>query len=238
MIPTLPSCMVIKPVTIINETLSSFDTKKQDDLPKHIYRMNKKYYALKKHDKKKYKKALRDTIAEALNDLIEINATINHLKLMEELLYMQTPINRNDDGIAILICKKSKIEVPIDDSDWHHLNRMTWYVDNGYIENSIVGRLHRYLLKPKENEIIDHINNNKFDNRRSNLRIVSHSVNNHNMKKRDSCTSQFKGVYFDKSRNKYTAKIQINHEVEFLGRFDSEMEAHEAYTNRQKIVYT
>jgi len=220
-----------------NATLSSFDIKKKDDLPRHIYKLGESFYALRKYKKKIYKMQMRQTLAESLLDLITINVMINHRHVMEELLYMQTPIPRNENGIAILTCRKSATQVLVDDQDWHHLNRLSWYIDNGYVDSSIVGRLHRYILKAKEGDVVDHINRNKCDNRRSNLRIVSYSVNNNNLRKRDGCTSRHKGVYFRKSRNQYIARIQYNYKTEYLGQFDTEDDAQVAYSRRRDELY-
>lgn len=71
---------------------------------------------------------------------------------------------------------------------------------------------------------IDHINGNPLDNRRSNLRFVSASDNSRNQKDRSSNTSGFKGVHFDKTRNKWMAFLGTK-PFKNLGRFDTYEEA-------------
>jgi hypothetical protein len=86
--------------------------------------------------------------------------------------------------------------------------------------------LHRLITNANKNDIVDHINGNKLDNRRLNLRFVCHSLNALNSKKTEGITSsQFKGVYFDKARNKYRAYCC----GKFIGRFLNESDAAEAY---------
>lgn len=55
--------------------------------------------------------------------------------------------------------------------------------------------LHRTLMNPPDDMVVDHINGNGLDNRRVNLRICTRAQNNHNKKKMGSNTSGFVGVY-------------------------------------------
>lgn len=74
---------------------------------------------------------------------------------------------------------------------------------------------------------IDHINGNKLDNRIENLRVVSHRINNQNMKvHRDG---KLVGAGFDKRLGKYRALIYIGKLIH-VGCYETEQEAHEAYT--------
>lgn len=197
---------LVKYEDVAHLKLSDLTFVKQEDLPKHIYRLHNKYFALKKYNKKIYRKELRDKMEDAMKDLEDIRFNIQYVKVMEELLYLQTPIVRNEQGIAVIQCTGGVCLV--DDADWHTLNRYSWYIDNGYVDSSVVGRMHRFLLKPKRGEIVDHINQDKKDNRRSNLRIASYSLNNHNRPKKVGGTSIYRGVR--KTRNGWTAVISHN----------------------------
>ena len=66
---------------------------------------------------------------------------------------------------------------------------------------------------------IDHINQNKLDNRIENLRDVSHSINLRNVGIRANNKSGMTGVIFDNSRNKFKAFIAINGRTITLGRY-------------------
>ena len=76
---------------------------------------------------------------------------------------------------------------------------------------------------------IDHINNNRGDNRFRNLRLATQAENSRNTKKRQGLTSIYKGVYWYKRHQKW--KASINHEGRsiHLGYFEDEYEAHLAY---------
>lgn len=75
--------------------------------------------------------------------------------------------------------------------------------------------------------IVDHINNNKLDNRLENLQIISQRQNS--TKDLKIGTSKFVGVYFNKKENKYMSRIYINGKRKYLGLFVSEHEASKAY---------
>lgn len=87
--------------------------------------------------------------------------------------------------------------------------------------------LHYYGEWP-ENEI-DHINNQRDDNRIENLRNTTRSQNGKNRSIETGRTSQYKGVYWNKEKNKWKAHIKINGKPKYLGYFTSEEDAARAY---------
>lgn len=82
-------------------------------------------------------------------------------------------------------------------------------------------------LTPGDGLEADHINHDTLDNRRSNLRVVTHQQNQQNQGSRGG-TSQFVGVSWDKARKKWRAQIQSNWQIISLGRFKTEQEAVDA----------
>lgn len=79
---------------------------------------------------------------------------------------------------------------------------------------------------------VDHIDNNKFNNRLENLQILTTRANisKSTAQKRDLPT----GVCYDKTRNKFRARIAVNRKQVFLGRFATPEEAAEAYQEALK----
>jgi len=71
-------------------------------------------------------------------------------------------------------------------------------------------------------DCIDHENGIKIDNRVKNLRITTNQENLHNNPKA-------KGYYWNKQRNKYHAQIQLNGKTIYLGSYNTEAEARQAY---------
>ena len=89
--------------------------------------------------------------------------------------------------------------------------------------------LHRLLLTLEKNEKCDHRDGNGLNNRENNIRGCTNQQNGFNSRKQKNCLSRFKGVCFDKSRNKYIAQIMKNGILKFLGRFKKETDAGLAY---------
>jgi hypothetical protein len=87
------------------------------------------------------------------------------------------------------------------------------------------------------NMVVDHINGDTLDNRRSNLRIVTQSQNLANMCKQKNKTSQYKGVSWNKVSRKWAAHIQISGKSKYLGLFNTEEAAHERYCEIGKEIY-
>lgn len=107
--------------------------------------------------------------------------------------------------------------------------------NTGYYKVCIYGRpyvVHKVIYlwhTGKFPKIIDHIDMDKSNNSIENLREATVNQNKWNTKKRKSNTSGYKGVYWLKDREKWTAKICVYRKIISLGRFKTKEEAHEAY---------
>lgn len=86
---------------------------------------------------------------------------------------------------------------------------------------------------------MDHINHNTLDNRRSNLRVCSHTENMWN--RRASRNKKHKGVDYRADARcagkNWVARITRNHKRVFLGYFRTEQEAATAYNNAAKLMH-
>lgn len=131
----------------------------------------------------------------------------------------------------------------VDDSDYEELSQIKWVWNKGYAykrankaERAKYGTtaiyMHRLIMKPKTSrQFVDHIDCNKLNNTRENLRFASDSQNKLNQrKKQGNYTSQFKGVYYCRRSKKWIAQIHIEKGKQIkLGFFDDEMSAAKAY---------
>lgn len=131
---------------------------------------------------------------------------------------------------------QNKVAV-IDDCDFENLLQYKWHYAEGYarraryipeIQQTRVVRMHQQILG-FPNSIIDHINGDGLDNRRSNLRVCTNIENAQNSSKKTNKTSIYKGVHFDKSRDRWRASIRVDKKLVHLGWFFSELEAAKTY---------
>jgi hypothetical protein len=112
---------------------------------------------------------------------------------------------RNRDGVIVEFAL-------VDSKSFEKVNAYKWHLaPQRYAQSRISGtntKMHHFVFqKPKEGYVIDHINEDKLDNRLSNLREVSHSENNHNRcKRKKNATSQYKGVGYNKKTSKYSSQ--------------------------------
>lgn len=134
----------------------------------------------------------------------------------------------------------------VDEKDWDFVSQHKWYHEKGKITHYAVrkakkedGRIqyiamHIDLLGKKEGYCIDHVNGNGLDNRRSNLRHVTHRQNMQNLHIKKS--SRYPGVTWNKHKSKWQADIRIGGKKKNIGRFRSEIEAFNSYYHTVKNI--
>lgn len=103
---------------------------------------------------------------------------------------------------------------------WHTFENFWGEMSEGWVEGLDIDRIDYKQSYSKEN-----------------CRWVERDVGNHNKSKHEDCTSRFKGVYYDKARDYWVARLQRNGIVHLYKRFWSELEAAEAYDNASEDVY-
>lgn len=110
----------------------------------------------------------------------------------------------------------------IDIEDIDNIIKYKWHCrNNGYCGANSNILLHRIVMNAKKGEYIDHINGNRLDNRKQNLRKCTNQENNFNKGLYSHNTSGVTGVSWDKRRNKWEVSIKINQKKMYLGRFDN-----------------
>lgn len=147
-----------------------------------------------------------------------------------------------------IITAKTGEQILVDDEDFASLSQYTWHLNDGYAcrVTTIGGkngkrvrlRMHRLVLGLdfKSGEIVDHINRNKLDNQKSNLRVCPKSENEWNRQKYSTNETGFQGVSVGKNKtNPFVAQIKVHSKKIWLGEFPTAEDAHDAYiTAKQK----
>ena len=116
----------------------------------------------------------------------------------------------------------------IDVDDVEKVKNIKWRLNNnGYVINNSKSSmfLHRRILSV--NDIVDHINGNRLDNRKSNLRVMTKSQNQMNV--------NYRGVY--QNKDKWIAKIKLNQKQIHIGTFIYEEEALYARWYAERILF-
>lgn len=138
-----------------------------------------------------------------------------------------------EDYAEIVLYNKDCEEIArglIDLDDIDKVRNSKWYLkNNGYIIRSRDNlHMHRLIMDCPKDMVVDHINHNRSDNRKSNLRICTHQQNNMNNSLRNDNTSGTTGVWWHKQNNKWQAEIFIKGKKICLGSFNTKEEAIEA----------
>ena len=145
-----------------------------------------------------------------------------------EDIRMALPIQINEQGFCFFTIKNT--QVIIDQYMFHELMKYSWFIDDGYVRGTVNKRrvgLSRFIMDCPEHLVVDHKNNNTFDNRQSNLRVLTVQENNMNKSSVIGSSSKYVGVYLTKS-NKWRSTISVNGKNIQLGSFLNEIDAAKA----------
>lgn len=132
----------------------------------------------------------------------------------------------------------------VDDEDYDFLMQWKWTFSNGYAYRlkTINGKgkkfwLHRMVNKTPDGLFTDHINGNRLDCRKGNLRDCTYSQNNKNAATRKDNKSGFRGVYWEKGMKAWRCVIQSNGKRETLGFYENPEEAAIVYNENASRLH-
>jgi hypothetical protein len=154
--------------------------------------------------------------------------------------YILIPLSRG------MMSKIDIVDADLANTRWHVIPAKIGKDDMWYAVDKGKARMHRLIMErisrvPLSSfDIVDHINRDGLDNRRSNLRLSNISQNAANAQKQITyggrpTTSRYKGVSWSKKKRKWVAAIGTEGKVHFLGLFDDELEAAKAYDRAARL---
>lgn len=132
--------------------------------------------------------------------------------------------------------RDKKLFTVVDDADYEELAKFHWYLGSkGYAVRQVrkknvvtVILMHRVIMQTPGGMDTDHINRNKLDNRRSNLRVCTHQENLLNRGVQKNNKTGYAGVYLSQIKgtaDKYVARVKRHGISRHLGRFNTAEEA-------------
>lgn len=140
---------------------------------------------------------------------------------------------------------KKVSEIKVDPEDEHLLAERTWFLAGGYPSAMVtiapkkrkMVRLHNLIMTPPTGLVVDHINGDKLDNRRENLRVCTIRENSLNAVKKSypNLKTQFKGVHRLPS-GRWGAQCSA-HKPRWIGSYDTQEDAAKAYDSVASIAY-
>jgi hypothetical protein len=131
--------------------------------------------------------------------------------------------------------------VSVEDVDWAGDHK--WHVQNGYAHNLKLGRMHRQILARMTGQPVpkgmhtDHIDRDRLNNQRDNLRICTPAENLMNRPVQQNNTGRFKGVSRERRSGGWLARIGYQNRSIYIGHYSSEMEAAMAYDREALKLY-
>lgn len=141
---------------------------------------------------------------------------------------VRIPLRRRDGSVRAYAI--------VDAADAEFVNQWRWSLQDvdGYVRRgTFLGGvrknhyLHRELMGCSEGDevTVDHINRDKLDNRRSNLRAITQAGNSQNRIGWSGASSKHRGVFRQRKSGRWMAQIKVNRRSIYLGSFATEEEA-------------
>jgi len=132
----------------------------------------------------------------------------------------------------------------VDDEDFELAMQYTWHINtHGYAMANKQCRnkmtrflLHRLVMRAPSDKMVDHINHDRLDNRKSNLRLCSRAENMANQRLLDANTSGYKGVCWETRTKKWKVQISVNGITRHLGRFTDKIKAARHYDKHARLL--
>jgi hypothetical protein len=127
----------------------------------------------------------------------------------------------------------------VDDEDYEWLVQWKWlYTSGGYAARRTKKiYMHREIMHTPSGMYTDHINGNKLDNRKCNLRICTNTENTRNQKMHKNNNSGYKGISWSQRNKKWGVSVWEENKHNWLGYFSSPVEAAKVYDKKAAELF-
>lgn len=133
----------------------------------------------------------------------------------------------------------------VDDADFDWLSRWKWCFNGRYAtrtegigEAKVNIALHKFIMKTPPGFLTDHINGNRLDNTRANLRIVTPAQNRTNSAPWKNSISGLKGVYWHTTTQKWVVTVRNKERKQiYVGLFEDKILAARAYDKAALAIH-
>lgn len=165
------------------------------------------------------------------------SGTCRNYRQRREPAVWTTPPEPADEEVRHIGLTRGYFAV-VDAADYAWLSRYKWtalvagskvYAIRAHKGKTIL--MHREIMQPPDGLVVDHIDGNGLNNRRSNMRACTREQNLYNSRPRNK-RSKHKGVRYCEERDNWIAEITRRGHKFHLGTFDDEIEAARAYDRR------
>lgn len=149
---------------------------------------------------------------------------------------------RNEEGVAqIPITHKGQVLFTlVDDDVWERIKNLRLTYFGGYVQvfvNGVAVSLGRYVMETSNpNILVDHINHDPLENRRSNLREATHAQNSANRKKCEGTSSKFIGVCM-RGAGKWEVQVGEGGKQIYFGTYENELVAAWVFDMNAKRIH-
>ena len=165
----------------------------------------------------------------------------NYRRKRHKPVWTAVPDPANDEVRYIPLTKGLFAVVDAADYDWLSQYKWTAQMSGGkvYAVRNHKGKailMHREIMQPPDDMVVDHIDGSGLHNCRRNMRVCTRQQNLCNTRPRGG-RSQYKGVRWETRRNKWVAEITCKGKRYYLGYFDDEIEAAKAYDRKARELF-
>jgi hypothetical protein len=176
--------------------------------------------------------------------LIEQKAPCRNFQPNRRIIGRRKPPLLNDKSIRLIPLTQGKFAI-VGAEDYEWLSQYKWCAlkthNNKFYavrrKNNKTIIMHRQIMNAPAGLVVDHIDGNSLNNRKTNLRICTQAQNIHNSQPRRNRSSKYKGVFWDKVNKKWSTNIRKGDKRIYLGGFDDEIEAALAYDRKAAELF-